>query len=66
MNVLVTLGGALAFLVILWAAASFAPRYLRNSKASAPDTGSGAAAGGSYGASGFDDCSGGAGDGGCD
>ena len=66
MNVLVTLGGALAFLAVLWAAATIAPKYMRNSKASGPDAGSGAAAGGSYGASGFDDCSGGGADGGCD
>lgn len=65
MNVFVTLGGAAAFLAVLWAAATFAPKFVRNSKASGPDAGSGAAAGGSYGASGFDECSGGA-DGGCD
>lgn len=66
MNVFVTLGGALAFFAVLWAVATIAPKYLRNSKASGPDAGAGAAAGGTYGPSGFDGCSGNAGDGGCD
>ena len=62
MNVFVTLGGALAFLMILWTAATFFPNYFSQGKASAPDAGAGSAAGGTYGPSGSDDC----GDGGCD
>jgi hypothetical protein len=62
MNVFVTLGGALAFLAVIWTAATFFPNYFSHGKASGPDAGASSAAGGTYGPSGSDDCS----DGGCD
>ncbi len=63
MSFFVGIAGALAFLAILLAAATFVPKYFKNSKASGPDAGSDAAAGGGYGSYGMNDFSGDAGGG---
>ncbi|NVE93951.1 hypothetical protein [Altererythrobacter lutimaris] len=47
--------GAGIFLLVLLGVASFAPRFMKNDKASAPDPGAGSAGGGTYGSKGFDE-----------